>query len=785
MRRIRKSLFFKLALLIVISSGTVLAIVMIVSNYNLRTRILEEQKKYYTSLAAKSAIEIDQKLFKAKTIVDKAAIIFKVTNPTREKSIQLLKNILNSDEMIGGSAVALAPETQFDKAGFQMLYAWKDNDTIKYADRINPEQDYKSEWFIKPYTLKKDIWTEPYIDTDVNRMMVTYSTPVIVNGNVTAIITCDLILDSVEKLLMEVELGHQGAPVLVTNEGRIISYPKKEWVLKETIASIGKKLPDPADREMMKNLSQLLRKKQSGNMRLKQINSSSFMWFYFDTVKEADWRIGFLIPEKAILSPINDLNKKMLIIALLGITALLIPAFFVSHSITNPLKALCDASDSLANGNFDAPLPKLKSNDEIGRLVMDFERMRIDLQDYIKTLAATTAEKEKIASELSVAKEIQHSILPKLFPPYPKYSGLDIFASLDSAKEVGGDLYDFALLDDKKLYICIGDVSGKGVPASLFMAVGKTLLKSTVQNVKDPAKALYIVNNELSENNDASMFITLFCGILNLKTNELTYANAGHNPPIIVTGKKSFFIKQASAPPLGAMPDIKFTNETIKLPEDSLFLLYTDGVTEAMNSENKLFGDNTLLEVIKNNPAHTAEKCIVNIKNAVNHFVGNAEQSDDITMLCLSNNINNNNTLHDKNTPDASIVFTNNKSEYPRIESWLNQTGEKLNWQPGFLMQLNLALEEWIVNVISYAFTDNDIHEIEVRLWQTNKSVRIEISDDGIPFNPLEEKHTDTDSPAEEREIGGLGIHFIKNTVDVFSYKRVKNRNVVIMEKSL
>lgn len=784
MRWIKKSLFLKLALLIVFSSGIVLAIVMAVSNHSLRKQLIDDQRNYYTSLAAQSALEIDMQFFKAQTVVDQAVILFKTKEINRTNSLKLLRKIMSRNPHIGGSAIALAHDQNFKKTGFQMLYSWRKDDKLNTSDRISPEQDYKSDWFKIPYKEKTKIWTAPYIDTDINQKMVTYSVPVSIDGKIVAIITCDLILDSVEALLTNLELGKTGIPVLVTKCGRMVSHPNKEWVLKETLSSISAKMTDPADKETMDSISDILTEKESGFLRFKRVMSKEMAWLYFDSTVHTGWKLGFIIPEKEILDPIHKLNSKMLYIAILGIIALLFPAFFVSHSITRHLKSLCEAADQLALGNFDAPLPKIKKADEIGRLVQDFDRMRIDLKDYIKTLASTTAEKEKIASELSIAKEIQHGILPKLFPPFPKHAGLDIFAILDSAKEVGGDLYDFSMLDNNRLYICIGDVSGKGIPASLFMAVGKTLLKSTILTIQDPAKALHHVNNELAENNDACMFITLFCGILDLDTNELIYANAGHNPPIIIQGESSHFINQASAPPLGALADISFTNETIQLPRAGKFLLYTDGVTEAMNMKQELFSDNRLLELMKKSCCKTAEKCIYNIKNSVSAFTGDAEQSDDITMLCISNN-SHQNVSQDLTSPTTSIVFTNSKTELPRLTTWLDEISKGLNWPQGFHMQLNLVLEEWIVNIISYAFDDNEIHEIEVRLWQQKDTVTIHVTDNGTAFDPTKSDVADLSTPIEERDIGGLGIHFIQNSLDNFTYERKNDMNIVIMQKSL
>jgi sigma-B regulation protein RsbU (phosphoserine phosphatase) len=468
----------------------------------------------------------------------------------------------------------------------------------------------------------------------------------------------------------------------------------------------------------------------------------------------------------------------MIYISAFGIFLLIIIAFLVSNSITRPIKFICNATDRLSKGDFDITLPKIERNDEIGRLIENFDHMRTRLKDYIQQIALTTAKNEKIMSELSIAREIQHGILPKIFPPYPEYNGLDIFALLDSAKEVGGDLYDFALFDDNKLYICIGDVSGKGVPASLFMAVGKTLLKSTMLSLKDPAKALFYANNELSENNDSCMFITVFCGIIDLNTNMLIYANAGHNPPLIIKERSAEFLELISSPPLGAMTDINFENQTIRLSIDESLLLYTDGVTEAMTSNKELFSADRLLDTVCRFKPKTSEECIKNIKNKLISFVDGAEQSDDITMLCLSNNTKKVLIF------DETIKFKANMAEYKNFLTWLGAVSKRLSWEQNFFSQINLVLEEWIINIISHAFEDKNTHWIEVRLWQDNKHLNISVIDDGIPFNPVEYSIDNTSASLEDRKIGGLGISFIKQTLDSFDYERQGNKNIVTMKKS-
>lgn len=780
---IKKSLFLRLALLILVVSSLVQLMVVTINHQSMQQVLLSDQEKYYTALAAASAQEINHTFFAGQRAVEETVALFKTAPITRQTSLRLLEDMLNSNPALFGAAIALTPGPNTETAGFEILYAWRNAGQLTTIDRANPVGDYQSDWFYLPFHLKKTVWSDPYYDQDTQTQMVTYSAPVLVDGSVVAVITCDFTLQQIDKLLSGLELGRQGVPILLSQYGKMIIHPNSQWVRQETLYSLAESAATAEDRETMLNLSRKVLHEQVNIHRFKRFESNEMAWIYCGTVDTTGWRIGFIIPEAEILAPIRALNRKTGGVALFGMFLLLISAFWVARRVTRPLHELGTAAEKLAGGQFDVALPKVTSRDEIGRLIDDFDRMRTDLKTYIENLAITTAEKEKISSELSIARDIQHSILPKLFPPFPTRAGLDLYALLESAKEVGGDLYDFALLDNDHLYLCIGDVSGKGVPASLFMAVGKTLLKSTIQTLKDPAKTLYHVNNELAEGNDTCMFITTFCAILDLKTNQLTYSNAGHNPPIIIRNGVPEFIGFASAPPLAALADSTYKSETITLLPGSRFLLYTDGVTEAMNPEMELFGEDRLLDHLTTQKSQTAEKCIHEIARSLRSFTGSAEQSDDITMLCMSYNPEHP-VASDRNSPTTSLILTNHREEFAKLPAWLALIAAKLDWPQELTDQLNLVLEEWIVNVVSYAFQDNQIHEIELRLWQSTDQIIVEISDDGIPFDPTARAAPDLSIPVEDRAIGGLGIHFIRNTMDEFTYQRQDEKNIITMIKN-
>jgi len=308
----------------------------------------------------------------------------------------------------------------------------------------------------------------------------------------------------------------------------------------------------------------------------------------------------------------------------------------ISGSITKPLRILVGATNAIAGGNLDVELPMSKSNDEVGKLTNSFLYMEQSLKKHIKDLTETTAAKERIESELNVAREIQMSILPKIFPPFPDRNEFEIFASIEPAREVGGDFYDFFFIDQEHLFFCIGDVSGKGVPASLFMAVTKTLIKAKTTSDMSPDEILSKVNKELCIDNDAVMFVTIFCGILNTSTGEVSYCNGGHNPPYLLPSAKGIKpLNDNSGMALGVLDEATYTESNVTLNDGDGIFLFTDGVTEAMDKHGNMYSDDRLKNLLENqndfNPVDIVHKTL----NEVNNFSSGVSQADDITLMVI------------------------------------------------------------------------------------------------------------------------------------------------------
>ena len=318
--------------------------------------------------------------------------------------------------------------------------------------------------------------------------------------------------------------------------------------------------------------------------------------------------------------------------------AILLCYFFVKKKIVNPINKIRDASKSMVENleNEESIEISVKTGNEIEELFDSFKQMYKDVKDYIGKLSTLTAEKERIGAELDIAKHIQASMLPCIFPAFPERKEIDIFATMDPAKEVGGDFYDFFMVDDTHLAIVMADVSGKGVPAALFMVIGKTLIKDHTIPDRDLGEVFTAVNNLLCEANSEGLFITAFEGVLDLVTGEFTFVNAGHEMPFICKAGGNFEpYKIRPGFVLAGMEDMKYKAGTMQLDVGDKIFQYTDGVTEATNINNELYGMDRLGEILNKVKLGTPHDILPAIKRDIDEFVGEAPQFDDITMLCL------------------------------------------------------------------------------------------------------------------------------------------------------
>jgi sigma-B regulation protein RsbU (phosphoserine phosphatase) len=347
---------------------------------------------------------------------------------------------------------------------------------------------------------------------------------------------------------------------------------------------------------------------------------------------------------------------------------------------------------------------------------------------------------------------------------------------------VGGDFYDFFFINERLFAFVVADVSGKGVPAALLMAVAKTLLKSNSRETQSTARIIERTNNELSQNNPDCMFITAFFGIIDTKTGVMTYTNAGHNPPYLMSPDGSVnSLVEVHGPMMGVMEGTTYGQTKRTLGVDDKLVLYTDGVTEAFNPDGELFGEERLSEFLIRSDKLGTKYLVDALVRDIDDFAGDEEQSDDITVFCLRY------VAWDVRDDRAKIELhlTNEMSEIDRCLKSLNEFCDRFNLPPEVRNDFGVVLDDLLNNIISYAFEDEDEHLIEVSLATDKQRLIVTLSDDGVEFDPFLRGEADVDSGIKDRQIGGLGIHLARSLMDDFSYRRINGKNVTILMKRM
>ena len=466
----------------------------------------------------------------------------------------------------------------------------------------------------------------------------------------------------------------------------------------------------------------------------------------------------------------------------MGILAVALGIWLMRNTVVKPLKMLSKATDEFADidENYTREniinLP-IRSRDEIGDLYQKTRTMQINLLDYMDNLAQVTTEKEHISTELNVANRIQADMLPRIFPAFPDRSEFNIFAVMNPAKEVGGDFYDFFLVDEDHLAMVVADVSGKGVPAALFMVIAKTLIKNRGQMGDSPSEILLNVNNQLCEGNDEEFFVTVWLGILEISTGKGWAVNAGHEHPVIRRKDGPFeLVVYKHSPAIAVMPGIVFRQHEFQLsPGDALFV-YTDGVPEATNAAGELFGSERMLRALNRKPAAEPTELMENVRSDIDSFVGEAPQFDDITMLMLE-------YKGPQNSDELKIEAKREKLGL--VLRFLDEHLERWGCPMGIQPQMDIAVEEIFVNIASYAYREKP-GSVIIRLQETSdpKGISVTFMDEGVPFDPLARPDPDVTLAAKDRSIGGLGIYLVKKSMDDVQYRHESNCNILTIKKN-
>ncbi len=557
---------------------------------------------------------------------------------SEKRLLSLLESFVHSNTAVFGSTAAFAPYA-FDpqQRHYAPYYKHKEGE-MRFRRLGGEDYDYfNMDWYRLPRDQQASLWSEPYFDEGSgNILMVTYSAPIyrMIEGERTfiGVVTADISLDNMNSTMNSIHPLGSGYSFLVSKQGQIITHPRQELIMSTRLQDL---VQSEGNSELKQTVSAILAGQQ-GFVALEHFLGEEAVWLYYVKLPTLQYSMLVVIPEKEIFAEVNSLSRYTLGIGAAGLLLLSLVIILIAERISRPLRSLSESAHEVARGNLEIDLPVVRTNDEVGYLTRSFGAMQKALKDYIDDLESTTAAKERIESELRIARTIQMSFLPRKFPPFPQRQEIDLYADMEPAHEVGGDFYDFFLLGDEQLFISVGDVSDKGIPAALFMAVTKSLMKGIADKRMEPTELLGRVNRELCQENDTLMFATVFCGILDLRSGKLIYSNAGHNPPLLLRSEGSpAWLELPPGLVLGVHPESVYLSMTIQLAAGDRLLLYTDGVTDALSPDDQLFSAARLYAQAADGKNESAQQTTERIFNQVQDHARGAAPADDITLLCL------------------------------------------------------------------------------------------------------------------------------------------------------
>jgi sigma-B regulation protein RsbU (phosphoserine phosphatase) len=696
--------------------------------------------------------------------------------PRRESLENVLRSAVTSDSNVFGAAMAFEPGAFVPGVRRFSPYCHRTATALVCKDLGEGTYDYERwDWYRLPRERRRPIWVEPYFDVGGgNVLMTTFSVPVVRQDKGSAAIigiaTADVALDWLQEYMAGIHVARTGYGFLVTASGKILTHPDASLVLTRSLGDLARERGDPALQRVAERMAQ----GQSGfDLAVEPTTGKPCFLGYRPLL--TGWSLVVVFPERELREDVNALRNRMTAVGLAGGLALAVVIGLVSRRITRPLGRLARATREVAAGRLDAELPTVDSHDEVGQLTSSFREMQAALQIFIDEVRLSTAAQERLESELRIAREIQMSLVPRAAQLTSERLRCDVFGLLEPARQVGGDLYDI-LVRGQEICFAIGDVSDKGIPAALFMAVTNTLFKDAARELTHPDEILARVNRQLVAEGGPNMFVTLLCGVLDPGSGRVSIASGGHTSPVLVPGPgPPRLLLEDTGTVVGVVDEIEFRRVDLELaPGDSL-ILYTDGVTEAQNPEEALFGEARLLASLAERRGPDARAIAEDVLRAVRAFSRGAPQSDDIAILVIRR--------PSPRERARALRLTSERSEVGRADEWLRLYCRETGVAAEAEEDLRLALEEVLANVVSHGYGEGKAGEIEVRIALAGELVRLEIRDRAQPFNPLDAPPPDLAAPLDERPSGGLGVHLVRRLMDRVDYTREAGENRLVLER--
>jgi sigma-B regulation protein RsbU (phosphoserine phosphatase) len=637
----RRGIGLKIALLTLGGSSLALAAVLWHGYTVSKENILNEARTNGLALAQSVASKLEGE-FRAVQKLPEAMAAFLETGDLDSRRLESLLVRMLADYPGAFGAVAAFEPYAFDSARerFAPYVSRSPSGGLVTTVLDSAEYDYfTKDWYHIPKTLGKPVWLDPYYDVGGGEaLMTTYAVPFRHPGEggagkIRGVLTVDVSLKELTRLADSIPVYRTGFCFIVSDRGTFVTFRDGRRIMCESVFSVAEELGD----ERLRKVGQAMIRKDTGIADIgDSLTPGSPALLGFARIPSPGWAVGSVFPKSELFAQVDKLYQGVLALSFFGVVLLLGVSVVIGRSISKPLRRMAEVTRRVAHGDLDIDLPEVARTDEVGELARAFVRMAAELKKYITDLTAAVSARERIESELSIAADIQRQMLPSVFPAFPGRADFDIHALMRPAKEVGGDFYDFFLIDDDHLCVVVGDVSGKGVPASLFMSVTKYLIEAVADIGESPEGICARVNRRLALNNDSCMFVTVFLGVLNLKTGELLSANCGHTPPILgVPETAPEFMGPPGGPVLGVLEDATFRMDRTDLAPGAFLLVFTDGVTEAFNTAGDLFTEERLLNEMKRVNRGDAKAITEAVLAAVDSFAQDAPQADDITILTL------------------------------------------------------------------------------------------------------------------------------------------------------
>lgn len=631
--KLQKSISGRLMARVLIVSAIIFALTFTVFLRMAANKVREEATKTAHSELSNTIHQIEAVLESVEIAVENTAWIVPHRLASPDFMYDITERFLQNNEFIYGAAIAFEPDYYKSQGHYFSPYSYRSEEgEIKSIQLGSDTYDYHyMDWYQIPKLLNKPYWSEPYYDDGGGeKMMTTYSKPLYdSNGKLYAIITADLSLEWLTDLVGNIKAFDSSYNLMVSRNASFIVHPNRSLILNETIFSS----TYGDNEESLKKMQDDMVNSKAGEI-LREKSGEKFFVFY-SPVERTHWSVAIVCPISELYSGVKKMRDILIILGILALIFMIAMSYNGIRKVVAPIEDFSDVAKKIATGDFAVELPKIKSHDELKELHDSFEHLQHSLVQYIEELKSTTANKERIESELRIAHSIQMGMIPKIFPPFPERDDLALAAKLVPAKEVGGDLYDF-FIENEKLYFIIGDVSGKGIPASLVMAVTCRLFRSVASHIDKPEDLISSLNESLADGNDSNMFCTAFLGILDLKTGQLRYCNAGHNAPLIIDSNGDVStVKVTPNLPLGLFSGFPYEGQETVIGKQTMLYLFTDGVNEAENNNMEQYGDDKLVALLKRNSSLEPNEIIETTFAEVKRHADGADQSDDITIMCI------------------------------------------------------------------------------------------------------------------------------------------------------